>query len=314
MAFRAALRPVAAPDVEATCGLGCAPIGNLYTAVAEEDADATIAAALQHGIRFFDTAPHYGAGLSERRLGRALAGIPRDDVVIATKVGRQVVDTGGDVVGMGHVGADTVPDVSRDGVLRSLESSLARLGTDRIDLLYLHDPPDVDEALRSTIPALQGLKSEGVVRAIGVGMVWTDPLTRFVREAAIDVVMEAGRLTLLDRRADETLLPAALEGGVGVIAAGVLNSGVLADPDSDPHFDYYPASAPVVARARAMRDLCRAEGIELRHAAARYPLRRDGVEAVVLGARTAAEVQDWVRGLAVPIPETLWQRLDAGGG
>lgn len=313
MAFRAALRPLAAPEVEATCGLGCAPIGNLYTAVAENDADATVVAALECGIRFFDTAPHYGAGLSEQRLGRVLADVPRDDVVIATKVGRQVVDRAGDVVAAGQVGTGTVTDLSRDGVLRSLESSLARLGTDRVDLLYLHDPPDVRDALSSTIPALQELRDDGVVRAIGVGMVWTEPLAQFVQEAPIDVVMEAGRLTLLDRRADEVLLPAAREAGVGVIAAGVLNSGVLADPDDEPHFDYYPASPDVVTRARAMRELCNAEGVELRYAAARYPLRRDGVEAVVLGARTAAEVQDWVRGLDVPISETLWRQLEASG-
>lgn len=313
MAFRPALRPLANPDSYASYGLGCAPIGNLYTAVGDDDAAATVAAALDGGLRFFDTAPHYGAGLSEQRLGRALSALPRDEVVIATKVGRQVIDDDGRVVGVGQVGSDTVLDETRDGVLRSLESSLARLGTDRIDLLYLHDPPDVDQALRSTLPAMADLKDQGVVRAIGVGMVWTEPLTRFVREAEIDVVMEAGRLTLLDRRADEALLPAAREAGVGVVAAGVLNSGVLADPEGSPWFDYFPAPEPIVARAKAMRAECERHGVQLRHAAARYPLRRTGVEAVVVGARTAAEVTDWLRGLQAPVPDELWHRLEGAG-
>ncbi|WP_154795814.1 aldo/keto reductase [Occultella kanbiaonis] len=311
MAFRPVLRPMSDPESEAFCGLGCAPIGNLYTEVAEADAQATVTAALEAGIRFFDTAPHYGAGLSEQRLGRALEGFPRDGIVIATKVGRAVVDDGGRIVESGRVGSDTIFDGSRDGVLRSLEGSLTRLRTDRVDLLYLHDPPDVDEALRSTIPALHALKAQGIVRAIGVGMVWTEPLTRFVREAPIDVVMEAGRLTLLDRRADETLLPAARVAGVGVVAAGVLNSGVLADPDGSPYFDYFPASGEIVARAKAMQELCAQYGIELRHAAARYPLQHEGIEAVVVGARTAAEVNDWVLGLEAPIPDELWHLLEA---
>lgn len=312
MAFRPALRPLAEPYAESAWGLGCAPIGNLYTAVAQADAEATVATALAAGIRFFDTAPHYGAGLSEERLGRTLAEVPRDEVVIATKVGRQVVDGDGQPVGPGQVGVDTVLDSSRDGVLRSLEDSLRRLRTDRVDVLYLHDPPDVDQALRITIPALHELKDQGVVRAIGVGMVWTEPLTRFVREAAIDVVMEAGRLTLLDRRADTELLPAAREAGTGVVAAGVLNSGVLADPEGSPYFDYYPAPPQVVARARAMGQICAAHGVRLRHAAARYPLRHQGVDAVVVGARTAAEVTDWVQGLQMSIPEELWRDLEAG--
>lgn len=311
MAFRPVLRPLADPGSTSSWGLGCAPIGNLYTSVAEADAEATVAAALAAGIRFFDTAPHYGAGLSEQRLGRALDGVPRDDVVIATKVGRAVVDDDGAVVASGQVGSGTVFDGSRDGVLCSLDASLQRLRTDRVDLLYLHDPPDVDAALRSTIPALQELKDQGVVRAIGVGMVWTEPLTRFVQEADVDVVMEAGRLTLLDRRADEALLPAARERGVGVIAAGVLNSGVLADPVGAPYFDYHPASAEIVARAQAMARLCAQHGVELRHAAARFPLQRHGVEAVVVGARTAAEVTDWMAGLEMSVPTELWQLLDA---
>jgi D-threo-aldose 1-dehydrogenase len=312
VAFRAGLRPLTAtPGASPTFGLGCAPIGNLYRAVAEEDAEATVGAALARGIRFFDTAPHYGAGASEQRLGRALRGVDRDSVSIATKVGRRIVDAAGDEVPAGGVGTDTVGDLSADGVLRSVEGSLRRLGTDRIDLLHLHDPLDVDEALRTAIPALVRLRDEGVVRSIGVGMVWPEPLTRFVREAGVDVVMIAGRVTLLDRSAETELLPAAAERGVGVIAAGVFNSGILADPVGSPYFDYKEASPELRRRALALQEVCRARGVELAHAAARYPLEREPVEAVVVGARTPAEVAAFVAAEAAPIPAGLWAELEA---
>jgi D-threo-aldose 1-dehydrogenase len=311
VAFRAGLRPLTpTPGASDTFGLGCAPIGNLFTAVADADADATVGAALDAGIRFFDTAPHYGAGASEARLGRALAGVPRDSVALATKVGRTIVDAAGAPVPSGAVGADTVADLSRDGVLRSLEGSLARLGTDRIDLLYLHDPMDVDEALHSAIPALVQLREEGVVRAIGVGMVWPDPLTRFVQEAEVDVVMIAGRTTLLDHRGESSLLPEAAARGVGVVAAGVFNSGILADPENTPYFDYREASAEQRSRALALAALTESHGLPLRHVAARYPLRLPAVEAVVVGARTAAEVFDFAAAEHAEIPDELWTEIE----
>lgn len=311
MAFRPPVRPLTAtPGASDTFGLGCAPIGNLYHTVAESDADETVAAALSHGIRFFDTAPHYGAGASEMRLGRALAGVDRDSVAIATKVGRRIVDAAGRTAPVGDVGADTVGDLSRDGVLRSLEGSLARLRTDRIDLLYLHDPLDVDEALAHAVPALAELRAQGVVRAIGVGMVWPDPLTRFVREADVDVVMIAGRTTLLDHRGETELLPAAADRGVGVIAAGVFNSGILADPVGTPYFDYREADPQLRERARALAAVCEEYGMPLRQVAARYPLRLPAVEAVVVGARTAAEVEDFAVGAHAAIPEELWRELE----
>lgn len=311
MAFRPDLRPLTpTPGESDTLGLGCAPIGNLYTAVGEADAVATVERALERGIRFVDTAPHYGAGASEQRLGRALAGVPRDSVAIATKVGRRIVDADGRDVAVGAVGAGTVGDLSRDAVLRSLEGSLGRLGTDRIDLLHLHDPDDVDEALRTAIPALVELRDQGVVRAIGVGMVWNEPLTRFVREAPVDVVMIAGRTTLLDGTAETDLLPAAREHGVGVIAAGVFNSGILADPGGSAYFDYKPAPADLIELAHRLDTACAAHGVALRHAAVRHPLRLSPVEAVVVGARTPAEVDDFVDGAAAPIPYALWGELE----
>ncbi|MGF0115208.1 aldo/keto reductase [Promicromonospora sp. Marseille-Q5078] len=323
MAFRAGLRPLtpAGPGrgesvAASSFGLGCAPIGNLFTPVAEGDAEATVRRALERGVRFFDTAPHYGEGVSELRLGAALAGVDRGSVVIATKVGRTIVDAAGAPVptgGTGGPGGTTVGDLSRDGVLRSLEGSLARLSTDRVDLLYLHDPADVDEALRGALPALLDLRDQGVVRAVGVGMGRNAPVARLVREAAgaLDVVMPAGRVTLLDRTALDDLLPAARERGVGVIGAGVYNSGVLADPVRAPFFDYRPASAEQVDRARRMAAACDAAGVDLPTAAARYPLRVPGVEAVVVGARTPAEVDVFVDAADAPVPDHLWTELDA---
>jgi len=317
MAFRAELRPLNPAPVGGVAlrddlGLGCAPIGNLYTPVADEDAVATVHAALTSGVRFFDTAPHYGAGESERRLGLALAGVPRDDYVIATKVGRRIVDADGVPVPGSTTGHDTIADLSADGVLRSVEASLVRLGTDRIDLLHLHDPLDVDAGLEGAMGALVELRDQGVVRAIGVGLGKLPPLLRFTAEAPVDVIMEAGRLTLLDRTAEDELMPLAAARGVGVIAAGVYNTGILVAPESAPYFEYRPAPPEILAHALALQDACRAHGIELAAAAARFPLRR-GADGIVVGARTPAEVAAFVRGRDAAIPDALWPELDRLG-
>lgn len=313
MAFRQTIRPVRPEGAHPALGLGCAPIGNLYVPVAEEAAEATVEEAYRRGVRFFDTAPHYGAGVSEVRLGRALAGVDRDSVSIATKVGRRIIVAEGRTVRKGGIGVDTVGDLSRDGVLRSLEASLRRLHTDRVDLLYLHDPVDVDEALAGALPALIELRDEGVVRAVGVGMVRTEPLRRFVSEAPIDVVMPAGRLTLLDRSARAALLPAARQRGVGIIAAGVYNSGILVDPRGAPYFDYRPAEHDLVARSLELEAVCERHGVRLADAAARWPLREPGVEAVVIGARTATEVAAFHDGFDAPMPDALWHDLEPLG-
>ena len=311
MALGERLAPLSRPDgLLAGFGLGCAPIGDLFTSVSETDAEATVAMSLASGIRFFDTAPHYGAGLSERRLGGALRGVDRDSVSIATKVGRQIVDADGSVVAPGGVGVRTVMDPSADGVTRSLESSLARLGLDRIDVLYLHDPEDVDVALASAIPAMLRLRDEGVVRSIGVGMNHSAPLARFAAEADVDLVMVAGRYTLLDRSADDELLPVAAANGVDVIAAGVFNTGILADPSDDARYDYRPATTDELARARALQRHCTERGVRLTAAAIRFPLRHPAIAGVVVGARNADEVRQFAADAAAVIPPELWTELD----
>ncbi|MFB9311001.1 D-threo-aldose 1-dehydrogenase [Agromyces hippuratus] len=291
-------------------GLGCAPIGDLFSSVTEADAEATVGTALEAGIRFFDTAPHYGAGLSEQRLGRALRGVPRDGFSVATKVGRRLVEADGREVAPGALGVRTVPDLSADGVLRSLESSFARTGLDRVDVLYLHDPDDVDAALAGALPAMAALRDEGVVRAIGVGMNVSAPLARFAAEADIDVVMEAGRYTLLDRSAADELFPTALDRDVTVVAAGVFNTGVLADPVDGAPYDYRPAAPEVLHRARELQSRCLARGLSLSAAAVQFPLRHPAVGAVVVGARTPAEVRSFVADAQASVPDGLWSELE----
>ncbi|MFD5226214.1 aldo/keto reductase [Microbacterium sp. NPDC058342] len=311
MAFPAELRPLSpVAGLRDEVGLGCAPIGNLFSPVSDADAVSTVHAALAQGVRFFDTAPLYGSGESERKLGLALRDVRRDTVVIATKVGRQLLDVDGEPVAGAGSGVSSVADLSRDGVWRSLEGSLARLGTDRVDVLHLHDPLDVEAGMAGAMTALVQLREQGVVRAVSVGLGRLDPLERFAAQAPLDVLMEAGRLTLLDRTAEELLLPLAATRGIGVIAAGVFNSGILADPDAAPFFEYRQADETLLGRARVLRAICETHGVALADAAVRFPLHR-GADAVVVGARTPAEVDAFVAGLDATIPAELWTALEA---
>jgi D-threo-aldose 1-dehydrogenase len=300
--------------------LGGAAIGNLFTEVDDQAAAAAIDAAWDGGIRTFDTAPHYGLGLSERRLGDALRQRPRQEYVISTKVGRLLqpaqppygMDTEGFAVPATQV---RVFDFSADGVRRSLDASLRRLGLDRIDIVLIHDPDDHGEqALREAYPALERLRAEGSVRAIGVGMNQAKMLTRFVTDTDIDIVLIAGRLTLLDNSAADTLLPAAEERGVAVVAGGVFNSGLLAAPVAGARFDYQVAPAALLARARELEAVCARYGVPLRAAAARFPLRHPAVASVLIGARSAAEITDVIRLRDADIPAALWDALAAVGG
>ena len=298
---------------------GGAAIGGLYTEVTEDDARAAVDAAWAGGIRTFDTAPHYGLGLSERRLGAALRHRPRDEYVISTKVGRllEPAAAGPD----GSVASDTegfaIParfvrrfDFSADGVRRSLEASLGRLGLDRVDLVLIHDPDDFGEqAFREAYPALERLRAEGTVRAIGAGMNQTAMLTRFVTDTDVDAVLVAGRYTLLDRSAGRDLLPAAERRGVSVIAGGVFNSGVLAAPAAGATYDYQPAPGDLIERAGRLAQTCERFGVPLRAAAARFPLTHPAVASVLIGVRSAAEVADALALRALDIPAGLWDSL-----
>jgi D-threo-aldose 1-dehydrogenase len=313
-------RPLGRSPVSVTeLSFGGAAIGGLYTAVSDEDARAAVDAAWEGGIRTFDTAPHYGLGLSERRLGEALRHRPRDEYVISTKVGRLLEPA---VPGAGRTGGrDTegfaVPadyvrrfDFSADGVRRSLEASLDRLGLDRVDFVLIHDPDNHGEqALREAYPALERLRAEGTVRAIGVGMNQTAMLTTFVTGTDVDAVLVAGRYTLLDNSAARDLLPAAQRRGVSVIAGGVFNSGLLAAPAAGATYDYRPAPAELIERARRLAETCQRYGVPLRAAAARFPLTHPAVASVLIGVRSAAEVADALALRALDIPAALWESL-----
>lgn len=292
--------------------LGCAPLGGLFETVTDDDATATVDAAWDHGIRWFDTAPLYGHGTSERRLGAALAGRPRDDYVLCTKVGR-VLEAGTDPDTIFRDVPDVRPrfDFSADGVRRSLEASLERLGVDRIDVVHVHDPDDhLDAAIAEAYPALQRLVDEGVIGAIGLGTNTPAVAERVLQEVAIDHLLLAGRITLLDRSGLDAVLPLAESRGVGVLAAGVFNSGLLADPTPGAPFHYAPAPDDVVATAARLRTLATAADTSLLAAAVQYPARFSGVTRVVVGARSPAEVAADVGAAAEAVPESLWPELD----
>ncbi|MGW0424300.1 aldo/keto reductase [Streptomyces sp. NPDC003015] len=296
-------------------GFGAAAIGNLFTEVSDEQAHEAVAAAWQSGIRYFDTAPHYGLGLSERRLGEALSAFPRSEYTLSTKVGRRLEPSanGGDDLADGFAVPAThrrVWDFSADGVRRTLETSLERLGLDRVDVVYLHDPDDhADEAFREGYPALEKLRSEGVVGAIGAGMNQAGMLTRFVRETDVDVVLCAGRYTLLDQSALPELLPAAVERGVSVVIGGAFNSGLLADPRPGATYNYAQAPGDLLERALRMREVAERHGISLRAAALAFCAAHPAVASVLVGARSAAEVRDAADQFATPVPPAFWQEL-----
>ncbi|WP_210592119.1 aldo/keto reductase [Streptomyces sp. GESEQ-35] len=299
--------------------LGAAPLGNLFTEVTDEQAYGAVAAAWQQGIRYFDTAPHYGLGLSERRLGAALREHPREAYTISTKVGRRLdpSDTPGDDLANGFAVPAThhrVWDFSADGIRRTLDASLERLGLDRVDVVYLHDPDDhAEQAFREGYPALEKLRAEGVVGAIGAGMNQTEMLTRFVRDTDVDVVLCAGRYTLLDQSALAGLLPAALARGTSVVVGGAFNSGLLADPRPEATYNYAQVPAELLDRALRMKSVADRHGITLRAAALAYCAAHPAVVSVLVGARSAAEVRDCAEQFATEVPAAFWQELRETG-
>lgn len=300
-------------------GLGTAPLGGLFAAVDETAAQATLQAAWDTGLRFFDTAPLYGHGLAEERLGRFLTDKPRDSFVIATKAGRllrrPVGPVAEDAYYKGTPPLRPVFDLTRAGISRSLEESLARLQLAHVDILHLHDPDTLlAQAADQALPAMRELRMAGLVRSIGVGMNQTAAPARFIRETDLDCVLIAGRHTLLDHSAAADLLPTCLRRGVQVIVGGVYNSGLLADPDAaTATFDYQRAPPKLVERARALAKACAAHGVPLKAAALAFSSAHPAVTSVLLGARSSAEVADSLAMAKHPIPSALWADLKAAG-
>jgi D-threo-aldose 1-dehydrogenase len=286
-------------------GLGTAPIGGLYEAVEDETARAVIDRAWELGIRYFDTAPRYGAGLAELRLGRALSGRPRGEYLVSTKVGR-LLRPGRSLWGGAPQLVDYF-DFSQDATLRSLEESLGRLGLDSVDIAFVHDPDDhFDEALAGSFRALRRLRDEGVVQAIGVGANQPRVLCRFAREADPDCFLIAGRFTVLDRTAEAELLPLCEETGIAVIAAGVFNSGVLTGGTT---FDYETADEATLARVARLDEICGQQGVPLAAAAVQFPLRHPTVATVLVGCRTPGEVAQDVELSKLEVPDALWSEF-----
>jgi D-threo-aldose 1-dehydrogenase len=286
-------------------GLGTAPLGGLYEAVGDENARAVVTRAWELGVRYFDTAPLYGSGLAEQRLGSVLRERPRDEFVVSTKVGRLLRP--GSSEWHEAPPLESYFDFSHDAALRSLEQSLERLGLDRVDIALVHDPDDhYDEALAGAYRALARLRDEGVVRAIGVGMNQAELLCRFAREADPDCFLVAGRYTALDRSAARELLPLCEESGIAVIAGGVFNSGVLAGGDT---FDYHAASPEVLARVESLRETCARQNVPLPAAAVQFPLRHPVVASVLVGCSTPEEVEEDVRLSRLELPASLWDEL-----
>lgn len=305
-------------------GYGAANVGNLFRELTDEQAWAILDAAWESGIRYFDTAPHYGLGLSERRLGDFLRTKPRDEFVVSTKAGRLLRpnpdDDGGlDLAADFHVRTTLRRewDFSADGIRASLNESLERLGLDRIDLLYLHDPErhDLDLAVREALPAMQRLRDDGTVAAIGVGSMVSSAIATAVREADLDIVMVAGRFTLLEQPAAEDALPACRERGTAVVAASVFNSGLLAkdDPDREARYEYGRMPDELWDRLQRIVAVCRAHGVPLPAAAVQFPLRDAVVRSVVVGGSRPEQIRRNAELMAAEIPEALWTDLRADG-
>jgi len=303
-------------------GLGCAPLGNLFAPVTETAAAQTLEAAWRGGVRYFDTAPYYGHGLSETRLGQFLRNGPRPGVMISSKVGRSLRPAGGGPArDTGYVAAapfEPYFDYSRDAVLRQVEASLGRLGRDRLDIAFVHDigvlthgarhAERFGEAMTGALPALRELRQQGVVGAIGVGVNEVAVCLETLEQAEVDVILLAGRYTLLDPSAAEVLLPLCLSRGVRVVVGGPFNSGILA---GGAHFDYAAVPPSVTDRVKRLRAVCAAHGVALAAAALQFPRRHPAVAGVIFGARTAEEVRADLAHFAAPLPDSLSQALAA---
>jgi D-threo-aldose 1-dehydrogenase len=303
--------------------IGSAPIGNLLREVPEEDAEGTFKAAFSAGVRYVDTAPFYGYGLAENRVGRALAGQNRDDFVVSTKVGRLIRPgrrTGTEIYDgdksfyLANPEMCCVLDYGYDGVMRSHEDSLERLGLDRVDILHIHDPDDhFDWAVNGAYKALDRLRSEGTIKAVSAGMNQWEMLSRFMDHGDFDCFLLAGRYSLLDQTALPEFLPKCVERGISIILGGVFNSGLLADPKPGITFNYEAAPQKLIDRAIRMGEVCEGHGVPLKAAALQFPLAHPAIATVLTGVRSAAEFEENERLFRHPIPDAMWQELKAEG-
>ena len=300
-------------------GLGTASLGNLLVPTTDDEAIGVIRHALDAGIKYIDTAPLYGHGLAEQRVRRAVAGRPREELVLSTKVGRLLREGAPPDESQYHEGEPFYRDVpsagptwdfSENGVRTSVAESARRVGVEHFDMLLMHDPDDhYLEASTTGYQALDALRREGSVTAVGAGMNHTEIQTQLVRHCDLDAVLVAGRYTLLDQTAMDELLPTCVERDVSVVIGGVFNSGVLVDPSPGARFDYIPASDEVVARAQSIQKVCQRHGVPLAAAALQFPLAHPRVCSVLLGPRSIAELDTNLHLLELDIPPQLWRDL-----
>ena len=295
-------------------GLGTAPLAGLFTPVDEAQGVRVIERAWETGIRFFDTAPLYGYGLAEMRVGKVLRHKPRDEFTLASKVGRLLRADAPPEPGQAYRGTPPVNpvfDFSYEG-MRSIDESLERLGLDRIDILHIHDPDDhYHEAIDGAYRALDRLRTDGVIGAVSAGMNQAEMLTRFAREGNFDCFLLAGRYTLLDQIALKELLPECVKRGIAIIAAGVYNSGILADPKPGAHYNYETAPAELLERAQRIRDVCARHNVPIKAAAVQFPLGHPAVTCVVVGCRSQQQLDESIEMFEVDIPSALWSDLKA---
>ena len=306
-------------------GLGSAPLGGLFNPVSDETAHGVVQHAHDLGLRFFDTAPLYGYGSAESRMGHVLKQVPRDETVIATKVGRLLRPQAREGDALDKEGAGQfleappllpIFDFSYDAVMRSFEESLVRMGLDRIDVLHIHDPDaHYEQALDGAYKALDKLRSEGLIRAVGSGMNQAEMLAKFARAADFDCFLVAGRYTLLDQAALPELLPICEEKNIAIIIGGVYNSGILANLDNMERatFNYQPAEQRWIEKARQIKTVCDRHNVPLQAAALQFPLAHPAVAVVLTGARSKDELDQNVAFMQHPIPADLWAELKATG-
>jgi D-threo-aldose 1-dehydrogenase len=296
-------------------GFGTAPLGGLFEAVEENQATTAVRRALDTGIGYFDSAPHYGWGLAERRLGAALRGVDAMPV-IATKIGYSLrPSTAPPHAFVGAPALEPYVDWSPTGIERSLEASFDRLGIDHVDILYLHDPTngEFDDLIKVGAATARRWQTQGLVGAVGAGMNVASEALELLRRVDLDCLLIAGRLSLLDQSAVPELLPHCQANDVAVVVGGVFNSGILAAPDASAHFDYGPASEDIVSRTVAIRRICESHEVPLAAAALQFPFRYPAVASVIPGMRSVQEVDDNLRLWGHEIPETLWAELETAG-
>lgn len=303
--------------------LGTAPLGGLFTAVSDEQGQATILAALDSGINFIDTAPLYGHGNAERMVGSALTKTNKE-YVISTKVGRVLKkfapeEIAGKVEGLApFIGVDPtifpVVDFSRDGILRSIQESLERLNISSIDIALIHDADDrIDEAIKNSYPVLDELRSQGVIKGIGVGMNICSYATKAVKEMDLDVILIAGRYSLLDQSAQEVLFKECLKKQTGVMVGGVYNSGVLANPVPESTYNYLPVTPEILSKVKQIQELLLDFNISLTAAAIQFPLRHPAVTCVITGSRSVTELNANIEDFDRDIPDAAWNALEDSG-